>query len=238
MKLFHIALVGDQDSSVTAHVAIPQALELSALATGVSLQFEWVATRNLPDVAPSRLDGFAAIWCVPASPYESTKGALDAIRYARESRIPFLGTCGGYQHAVLEYARDVLGYAEADNAEVTPDAEMPLISPLSCSLVEASDIIEFVEGSYIHGIYGNSRTAERYRCSYGVDARYLSIFDGCALEFVGFDAQREPRAFELKSHPFFIGTAFQPERSALEGETHPLVTAYVRAAAGSLALCA
>ena len=237
-QLIHVALVGDHDPTVTAHAAIPKALAIAASATGCLVQGEWVATRILPERTKSVLSGFDALWCVPASPYESMAGALEAIRFARETKLPFLGTCGGYQHAVLEYTRNALGYAEADNAEVNPDAEMALIGPLSCALVEKIGTIEFIENSYIRGLYGNAAVTESYHCSYGVGPQYLSIFEGSDLLVSGIDSQGEPRAVELKSHPFFIGTAYQPERSALRGERHPLISAFVQAAAGRLALCA
>lgn len=233
-----VALVGDHEHTVTAHAAIPEALGIAASATDCSVQGEWVATRLLPERAKRHLSGFDGLWCVPASPYKSMEGALEAIRFARETKLPFLGTCGGYQHAVLEYARNVLGYTEADNAEVNPDAEMALIGPLSCALVEKSGTIEFIANSYISGLYGNSAVTESYHCSYGVGPQYLPIFEGSDLLVSGVDSQGEPRAVELKSHPFFIGTAYQPERSALRGERHPLISAFVQAATGRLALCA
>jgi len=139
---------------------------------------------------------------------------------------------------VLEYARDVLGYTDADNAEVNPNAEMPVIAPLRCALSEESRAIEFLAGSYIANLYRAHNVTEKYHCSYGVSPRYVPIFDGSDLFISGVDPQAEPRAIELKNHPFFIGTAYQPERSALTNENHPLIAAFVQAAAGRLVLCA
>ncbi len=78
---------------------------------------------------------------MPASPYASADGAFAAIRFARENARPFLGTCGGFQHAVIEYARNVIGITDADHAETNPGADMPLIAPLACSLVEVSQTL-------------------------------------------------------------------------------------------------
>ena len=136
MKTVRIALVGDFDPSVPAHQAIPQALRLSAGRLGVTVAPVWVHTSTVGPEVATQFAEFAGIWCVPASPYANTDGALAAIRFARESGRPFLGTCGGFQHVLLEYARNVLGHGEADHAETSPDAAMPLISRLSCSLVE------------------------------------------------------------------------------------------------------
>jgi CTP synthase (UTP-ammonia lyase) len=179
----------------------------------------------------AQLAGFAGVWCVPASPYASADGALAAIRFARESGRPFLGTCGGFQHALLEYARNVLGHARAEHAETAPDAAMPLISRLSCSLVEQHGTVTFAEGSRLRAVYGAEQAEEGYRCNYGLNPEYEPIFRDGALRVAARDAAGEVRAVELTGHPFFIATLFQPERAALRGAEHPLVTAFVAAAA-------
>jgi len=169
---------------------------------------------------------------VPASPYQSFDGALAAIRRARENRIAFLGTCGGYQHAILEYARNVLGLADAANAEIDPNASLPLIAPLSCALIDQDGGIDLLENSLIRDVCGTAHLTETYRCSFGFNPEYAHLLDGRDLRIVAWDQDRDPRAVELRGHPFFIGTAFQPERAALRGEDHPLINAFVRAAAG------
>ena len=145
-----VGLVGDYDATVPAHLAIPIALRLAGDAAGVSVEFDWVPTEEIVDT--SRVRGFSALWCVPASPYRSMAGALTAIRFARENRRPFLGTCGGFQHAIIEYARNVLGWTDAEHAETAPDATRPVITPLACALVEATDYIHFRPGSRIASI--------------------------------------------------------------------------------------
>ncbi len=236
-EIKRIALVGDYSPDVTAHIAIPKALDVASKSTGQPTEGVWIATADIENPAEA-LRGFNAIWCIPASPYASIDGALGAIRHARETGMPFLGTCGGYQHAVLEFARNVLGHAKADNGEVNPDAEMPLIAPLVCALVEQSGDITFVPGSHIAKIYGAKRVTEKYHCSYGIAPQYLGLFENCALDIAGFDIEGDPRTIEIKTHPFFIGTAYQPERSALVGESHPLIEAFVSATAGKLSLAA
>ena len=233
-KFSRFALIGDYSADVTAHVAIPKALAIAAESTGLQMSCDWIATSGLPGQAAEVLSGYDAVWCVPASPYESMDGALEAIRHAREHNMPFLGTCGGYQHAVLEFARTVLGCKEADNGEVNPDAAMPLIAPLLCALVEKSAAINLTAGSQISSFQGATHVEEKYHCSFGIAPQYLTLFDNSALEFTGFDDTGEPRAFELKTHPFFIGTAYQPERSALLGRPHRLIEAFMKASAGEL----
>ncbi len=110
-----VGLIGDHDPSVTAHQAIPMALALAADALAVSVEHEWVPTESI--ATHERVADFDGLWCVPASPYRRTDGALVAIRFAREERRPFLGTCGGFQHAILEYARHVM--CAASNSRAT-----------------------------------------------------------------------------------------------------------------------
>lgn len=234
LNSIHVALVGDYNSSVTAHRAIPKALEIASREVDCVVESTWVATDELEGDVESRLKAFGGVWCVPASPYKSMGGALAAIQWARERDIPFLGTCGGYQHAILEYARNVLHHSEADNAEVKPDASMPLIAPLSCALVEERADILLSPGSRVAKLYGAVRTTEQYHCSFGLNPRYSSIFDDSDLVITGEDSDRDPRVIELTNHRFFIGTAFQPERSALNGDPHPLVTGYVKSIAEAL----
>ncbi len=222
-----IALVGDYNPTVTAHIAIPKALGLTSQFLTVKLEHHWLGTETITDT--NRLEPFNAIWCVPASPYKNTEGALTAIRYARENQIPFLGTCGGYQHALLEFAHNVLNYKEADHAETNPDAIMPLVAPLSCALVETADSVTLKAGSRLAEIYGENKVTEMYRCRYGLNPEYVSLFENSGLVISAVDENDEPRAMELTTHPFFIGVGFQPERSSLKGEVHPLITAFVKA---------
>ncbi len=233
MGAARMALVGDYNPAVTAHQAIPEALRLAAAQAGGTIEASWVGTSTLRDDAPARLDGFAAIWCVPASPYASTAGALSAIRFARESGRPFLGTCAGFQHALLEYVRNALGQHQAAHAETDPDASMRLLAPLSCSLVEKSGRILFAEGSRLRDIYGTAEAQEQYHCNYGLNPSYESLLQGSGLHISGRDEAGEVRAVELQDHPFFLATLFQPERAALRGLAHPLVNAYVKAALAS-----
>ncbi len=230
-RTIRIALIGDHDPAVTAHRAIPEALRLSAQRLGVPLAPEWIHTTTITTAA-ERLAGHAAIWCVPASPYASTDGALTAIRHARETARPYLGTCGGFQHALLEYARNVLGHATAEHAELAPDAAMPVITRLTCSLVEKTGTVLLTEGSRLRAFYGSAEVQEGYHCNYGLNPAYERLLCGPAgLHVAARDAAGEVRAVELAGHPFFFATLFQPERSALRGMEHPLITAFVAAAA-------
>lgn len=228
-----IGLIGDYDATVPAHRAIPVALELAGDALALAIDFEWVPTEQID--SPSRVAGFDGLWCVPASPYRSMEGALLAIRSAREDRRCFLGTCGGFQHAVIEYARNVLGWRDAAHAETAPDADRPVIAPLACALVETTDVVRFVPGSRIAAAYACESSTEGYRCRYGLNPEFAQALLCGPLRAAASDASGEIRAVELDGHPFFVATLFQPERAALAGQLPPLVRAFVGAAA--LAVC-
>lgn len=226
-RSLHIALVGDYDPQITAHRAIPIALELASKQTGHQIGFQWLATDLITDSAV--LNGFDGVWCVPGSPYRNENGALQAIRFAREQRRPFLGTCGGFQHAVLEYARNVMGWADAAHGETAPEAERALLTPLSCALIETIDCLELDADSLIAKAYGRLKVFEGYRCSFGVNPQFERDLLSDRLHAVARDSAGDLRAVELADHPFFVATLFQPERAALEGRVPSLVSAFVEA---------
>jgi CTP synthase (UTP-ammonia lyase) len=226
-QAIRIGLVGDRNDTVPAHVAIPRALAMASGFLKCSVDFDWIPTEEIS--RNKRISDYDALWCVPASPYRSTDGALRAIKWAREQSRPFLGTCGGFQHAILEFARSVLGWADAEHAETSPDAMRPVITPLACALVEATDIIRFRAGSRIAAAYGRLEATEGYRCRYGLNPQFESQLFSGRLRATAKDASGDVRAVELEGHPFFIATLFQPERAALENRIPPLVAAFVTA---------
>ena len=223
-----ISLIGDYNDQVDAHQAIPRALDLASNVLELEVKYEWIRTTQVNTDNIAEAD---AIWCVPFSPYENPGAVIDAIRSARENDIPFLGTCAGYQHAALEFARNVLGYDNAASSEDEPDTSMPLISAMICRLSAESGLINLQDGTRIAEIYSQFRINEEYNCGFGVNREYLPIFEESDLRFSGFDDDGDPRVLEIPEHRFFIGTAFQPERSAFAGRSHPLIMALLEAAA-------
>jgi CTP synthase (UTP-ammonia lyase) len=223
-----VGLIGDFDSSVQAHQAIPLALKNAGEHCGVQAAVEWVPTDQISSSHLSRFDG---IWCVPASPYRSMDGALLSICYARERKIPFLGTCGGFQHAVIEYARNVLGWSDAEHAETSPEAHRAVISPLECSLVEAKDSVRLLLGTRIAGAYGATEITAEYRCRYGLNNEFRAALTEGPLRVAAEDQHGDVRAIELDGNAFFVATLFQPERAALRREAVPLAVAFVEACA-------
>lgn len=222
-----IGLIGDRSDSVLAHQAIPLALENAAETLGIAAAYEWVPTERIKSA--SRVAAFDGLWCVPGSPYRSMEGALIAIRCAREGRIPFLGTCGGFQHAIVEYARNVLGWQDAAHAESDSASSLAVIAPLSCGILEGSGSVQLLAGTRIAAAYASDEATEEYLCSYGVNPDFRASLVGGPLREAARDDTGDLRGVELDGHPFFVATLFQPERAALRSKPAPLVTAFLRA---------
>jgi CTP synthase (UTP-ammonia lyase) len=224
----NIGLIGDYNPEVVAHVAIPQAIQLAANELDYQVEFEWISTLSLEQDFEQKLSKYQALWTVPASPYRSMQGALNGIRFAREHRIPFLGTCGGFQHMIIEFARNILGLSEANHAEENPSASLLLVTPLTCSVSQQTHTFKLSPGSKVADIYGSHEIDEQYGiCNYGLNLEFAPMLEQAGFRIAGVDTDGEVRIMELYQHPFFIGTLFQPERSALKDIVHPLIKAFL-----------
>jgi CTP synthase (UTP-ammonia lyase) len=230
MKKIKIGLIGDYNPEVTAHKAIPLALKLSSEKLNLPVEYFWLDTELIKKKYFNELNSFNGLWAVPATPYTDIEGALAAIKFARENNIPFLGTCGGFQHAVLEFFRNVIGIKDADHFESNPGSTEPVITTLSCSMIEKNGDVFLSEGTFAKSIFKADRTNETYHCSYGFNQDYLELLKKSNMKISGFDSNIDVRIIELTNHPFFIATLFQPERSSLKNKNHPLIDAFVEAA--------
>jgi len=230
-KLVTIAIVGDRDNAITAHRAIPIALANAASALGVDLSLHWLASDAIDGIA--RLLPYDAFWVAPGSPYRSLDGALLAITHARTSGRPFLGTCGGFQHMVVEFARNAAGITEAAHAETAPGAAVHAVSSLACSLEGEVRQVTTAPGTRVAELCGPGPFAGFHWCNYGVEPAVLDrlVAAGLVVSATAPDAGVE--AVELPDHPFYAATLFQPQVGSSEtGTLHPLIGALVEAAAG------
>ncbi|WP_299532081.1 glutamine amidotransferase-related protein [uncultured Streptomyces sp.] len=215
-----LALVGDRSDRVPAHARFDEIVP----AFGVDV--DWLPSSTVTE-AVAEYDG---IWVVPGSPYVSQANVLLAIRTARTLGIPYLGTCGGFQHALIEYARNVLGIQDAEDVQYDADASTPLIVPLCCSLVGETAPLHFAPGSRLASAYpGLEETVETYHCKYGLNPDYEDKILAGSLRISGWDVEKAPRAVELPDHPFFVGSLFQPELSSTADQLHPLIRAFLDA---------
>src|SRR5262249_2632742 len=147
---------------------------------------------------------------------------LWVIRHAREHHVPCFGTCGGFQHMILEYARHVLGCQDAQHAEYDPYASHLFVSQLVCSLAGREMPLHFAAGSQVAAIYGALSATEQYYCNFGVNPDYIPLLKSGPLQVTGSDNEGEVRVIELPGHPFFIGTLFVPQTRSTPQHPHPL----------------
>lgn len=225
-----VGVIGDYDPEFPPHPATDAALAHAASALGVEVAVRWHATDSLADADLAGLLVEDALWCAPGSPYRSLDGALRAIRFAREGDVPLLGTCGGFQHIVIEYARNVLGFEDAQHAEYDPYASQLFISELACSLAGKTMEVRIEAGSRAAGFYGRTEASERYYCNFGLDPEHQRLLHDGGLRVVGVDQDGEARVLELPDRRFFVATLFVPQLSSSPGAPHPLITAFLRAA--------
>lgn len=221
-----IAILGEYTPTFEPHVSTNSAIVHSQIQLGAEVKEDWISTENINASLFETHDG---IWVAPGSPYKSMEKLLWAIGYARQNGIPCLGTCGGFQHMVLEYARNVLGFQDAQSQENDPYGSHLFISQLDCSLAGREMNLNFAEGSQIAGIYGSLKAVERYYCNFGVNPEYVPRLKSQTLRVTGSDGEGEVRVIELPDHPFFIGTLFVPQARSTVETPHPIVTAFLKA---------
>jgi CTP synthase (UTP-ammonia lyase) len=216
-----VALVGDFNELQRAHQAIPRALS-AAMEGGV--EPVWISTDSV--ARGDSLADFDGLWCVPGMPYRNADGAISAIRFARTSKLPFLGTSAGFQYALIEYARNAMGFTDADHQKSNPKTSMPLISPLGCGLAGVQARVRFTKGSHLHTAYGATESVEEYHCSFGLNGRYRRLIESGPMSVTAIDDQHDVRAVELDGHPFFVATLFEPE---MRTPASPLIGAFLTA---------
>jgi CTP synthase (UTP-ammonia lyase) len=232
-----VAVIGDRVAGFEPHETISTSLQHAADALHIPPpEVRWFATDALaPATANHALAGAAAIWCAPGAPYRSLTGALAGIRVAREQRVPFLGTCAGFQHGVIEFARSVLGrrdaaHAEYAGADVDGGEGELFIDELLCSLVGQTMRVDLVD-DVLRDVYGTLHTTERYYCRFGLHPRWRGVLHEAGLRVAGVDASDgDVRIMRLDGHPFYVLTLFVPQTSSTAERPHPLVARYLEAA--------
>ena len=219
-----IALVGDENPSYPSH------LELNAVRglLGDDVRTEWLPTdgSRVRDLA-----GFDGIWLVPGSPYADDDAAYAAVTWARERDVPFLGTCGGLQYAVVEFFRNVLGVADASHAEVDGVGENNVIRPLACSLYGEERLVAPIPGTRFGDLMGGRPLVGMHYCGYAPGPAQIEqlVAGGMVLEATADDAAAE--VLDLVANRFFLLSLFQPQIGALAGKPlHPLLKEFVRCA--------
>jgi len=228
--MLRIGVMGERDSSFPPHYALDAAVEHSAAQLSLSVELSWLATPRIAAHPETVLMGCSGLWAAPGT-LASVDGALAGIRFARERGIPFLGTCGGFQHAVLEFAKHVLKYADAAHEAYQPLASRLLVTALACSIKGQAMSVHIVSGSRAHTAYGADEAVEEYYCSHGINPQYQGLLQEHGLKVTGRDVSGEPRILEISAHPFYVATLFVPQTRSSMKAPHPLITEFLRAAA-------
>ena len=219
-----IAIVGDLDPAKHSH----RELEAARSLLGSDVETTWVATDS-PAMAgiAAGTTAYDGVWIAPGSPYADDAAVLSVIRFARESGLPLLGTCGGMQYAVVEFVRDVLG-RPGTHAEVDGVGADNAVGALACSLVGEQRVVTPVPGTRFATLLGGASFTGVHYCSYGPTAATLSTLQqhGWVVEATAPDAPVEVLSYE--PHPFFVLTLFQPQIGAIQwGRVHPILHAFV-----------
>lgn len=213
-----IALVGDLNPDYPSH----RELEAARLLLGPDVQTQWFPT-DAPMTGLSQCDG---VWLAPGSPYADDAAAMEAIRWAREYGIPFLGTCGGMQYSVLEFVRDVIG-REAGHAEIDGDDAGNAVVPLACDLYGQERLVTPVPGTAFASLTQGQPFLGMHYCRYAASPEVVDELTrhGWLVEATAPDAGAE--VLRLTTHPFFVVSMFQPQIGSSQGVMHPLVHAFV-----------
>lgn len=236
-----IGILGDFNPEFRSHHATNDALQHAAAELKLKLESQWIPTPSVVQPGGQKmLESFDGLWASPGSPYKSMEGMLQGIEFARRRDWPFLGTCGGFQYALIEFARNLLGMADADTAENDSGSKNIIIYPVECAVPNRAKgapklsgsvpEIRLRPGSYLQSFYATETVAEEFFCNFEVNPDFEWISMEAGFPIVARGPQGEIRAIESPTHRFYIATLFQPQLSSKPGKPHPLVMAFVQAA--------
>ncbi len=236
-----IALVGKYTELPDAYKSISESFIHAGAVNNCKVKLTYVNSEKLTDEnIADRLGDKAAILVAPGFGNRGIEGKIRAVKFARESKIPFLGICLGMQCAVIEFARNVMGYSDAHSSEMDPVTAHPVIDIMEeqkgitakggtmrlgaypCSLVEGSKVAE---------AYGTDSITERHRHRYEFNSNYMEEYEKAGMKAVGLNPETGlVEVVEVADHPWFVGTQYHPEYKSTVLAPHPLFVAFVRAA--------
>jgi len=237
----HIGLVGKYVELKDAYKSIKEALEHAGAANENKVHIKWVHSEKLTakNVA-KHLGGLSGILVAPGFGHRGIEGKIEAIKYARENKVPFLGICLGMQCAVIEFGRNVLGYADANSTEMNADTTHPVIAMMEEQKVIADKggtmrlgayACKITEGSLASAVYKKKDITERHRHRYEFNNAYLDAYKKAGMVATGINPQSKlVEIVELKDHPWFMGVQFHPEYRSTVAKPHPLFVHFVLAA--------
>lgn len=236
-----IGLVGKYVELHDAYKSIKEALDHGGAENEIRVEINWIHSEKLkPTNLDKKLGGLDAILVAPGFGARGIEGKIEAVRYARENRIPFLGICLGMQCAVIEFARHVLGHSEANSTEMDPNTLWPVISlmeeqkaneDMGGTMRLGAYPCRLAEGSITAKAYGKTSIKERHRHRYEFNSAFLEQFKKAGMTAAGTNPRTKlVEVMELKDHPWFVGVQYHPEYKSTVARPHPLFVHFVQAA--------
>jgi CTP synthase len=235
-----IGLIGKYVELQDAYKSISEAFVHAAVANGIKVKLVYIHSSLIEATnVKEKLQGLSGIIVAPGFGERGIEGKIEAIKYARTNQLPFFGICLGMQCAVVEFAQNVLGFADAASTEMNPDTTAPVIH-----LMEAQKNIESKGGtmrlgtypceirkdSLAKSVYGKKNIHERHRHRYEFNNSYLENFETAGMKATGINPDNGlVEIVEIPTHPWFVGVQFHPEYKSRVEEPHPLFVDFVSA---------
>ena len=239
-KKVNIALVGKYTELPDAYKSIVESFIHAGAANHTKVKLQYVNSEKITkENIAAQLKGMCGILVAPGFGHRGIEGKIEAVRYAREQKIPFFGICLGMQCSVIEFARNVLGYADANSTEMDSTTH-----PVIDLMEEQKGVTEkggtmrlggypcaLQKGTKVYAAYGKAEIVERHRHRYEFNNDYLEEFVQAGLKPVGVNPDTNlVEIVELENHPWFIGVQYHPEYKSTALHPHPLFVSFVKAA--------
>ena len=240
-KAVDIAIVGKYVALHDAYLSVAEALKHGGIANRVNVNIHWIEAEEIKkENVHEFLNDMDGILVPGGFGRRGTEGKIEAIRFAREQEIPYLGICLGMQLAIVEFSKNVMGIADAASIELVPETDNPVISlmPEQDGVEDVGGTLrlgaypcELKSGSLAEKLYGKSNISERHRHRYEVNNDYRTCLEEKGMVLSGLSPdKRIVEMIELPSHPFFIATQAHPEFKSRPNLPHPLFKGFVAAA--------
>jgi CTP synthase len=239
-EVVHVGLIGKYTALPDAYKSIVEAFVHAGAANNVKVKLHWVNSEKITaENVENQLKGVDGVLVAPGFGHRGIEGKIAAIKWVREHGIPFLGVCLGMQCAVIEFARNVLGFSDANSTEMG-ETETPVIDLMEeqKGLIDKGGTMRLgaypcllTKGTKTQNAYGKELIEERHRHRYEFNNAYLEAFENAGLRPVGVNPETGlVEAVELDGHPWFIGVQYHPEYKSTVRTPHPLFVSFVGAA--------
>jgi CTP synthase len=239
-EVVHVGLIGKYTELPDAYKSIIEAFVHAGAANNVKVKLHLINSEKITrDNVENQLKSLSGILVAPGFGHRGIDGKIEAVRYAREHGLPFFGICLGMQCAVIEYARNVLGYNEANSTEMGP-TKVPVIDIMEDqkgvtdkggTMRLGAYLCQLTKGTAVYKAYSHAMIAERHRHRYEFNNAYIGEFEKAGLRPVGINPETNlVEVVELNNHPWFIGVQYHPEYKSTVKEPHPLFVSFIRAA--------